>query len=251
MNRRTTIGKQDYSLLPETDHPFSQRTSRQSINRQTMVMVDRKQSDLKKWKIFQEQTNAKFHSTQTRIGVYLEFLEFLSQRKRKDLSESSSKVTFKAVVGEAEIVEKYQLLKEVAQKVNEKVQVLEQKANSALVVFESGTNDYFDQLAQKTHHCESLAELSEKEVLLEIELNIDINKEEEAIEAFIRERNFPMFSIYQLKSKIMNEKIQRIKSSIDTQSSALLAIRTTFSHEVASIANELLELRQIIQVDTS
>lgn len=45
-----------------------------------------------------------------------------------------------------------------------------------------------------------------------------MNKEEEAIEAFIKEKkggnseNAEVFSIYKLKSKVMNEKIERIKS---------------------------------------
>jgi hypothetical protein len=69
-----------------------------------------------------------------------------------------------------------------------------------------------------------LADVTEKDVLIEIQDKIDLNKEEEVIESFIKEKrrtqgsNGPaieVFTIYKLKSKVMNEKIDKIKRQFE------------------------------------
>lgn len=61
-----------------------------------------------------------------------------------------------------------------------------------------------------------VGDLTEKDLLKEIESKIDLNREEDLIEDFVKEKqkngkSAEVFSIYKLKSKVMNEKIDKIK----------------------------------------
>lgn len=100
------------------------------------------------------------------------------------------------------------------------MQILEQKMAGGLAVDMNINESYYEILSSKFNQCRDIAELTEKDILQEIESKIDINKEEESIEAFIKEKkkaggsgaaSYEIFSIYQLKSKVMNEKIEKIK----------------------------------------
>ncbi len=118
------------------------------------------------------------------------------------------------------MVENFKQLKDLQQKVNEKVQVLEQKLSGGLVVDQNINESYYELLSARFQQCRDLADVTEKDVLIEIEEKIDLNKEEEVIEAFLKEKrkaqggsssSTEVFSIYKFKSKIMNEKILKIK----------------------------------------
>lgn len=79
------------------------------------------------------------------------------------------------------------------------------------------TNEsYYETQSSRFQQVLDLMDLSERDILQEIESRIDINKEEDFIEGFIKEKqkqanNSEVFSIYKLKSKVMNEKIEKIK----------------------------------------
>ena len=99
-----------------------------------------------------------------------------------------------------------------------------------------------------------LAELTERDVLSEIESKIDINKEEDFIEGFIKEKqrlakNSEIFSIYKLKSKVMNEKIERIKRQFEDQSNTVEGIRRLFEDNISRLKNDVDELREVASVD--
>lgn len=84
---------------------------------------------------------------------------------------------------EADLVEKFKILRDVWTKVNEKVSLLEQRLQSSqeLNINES----YYEILSSRFNQVRDLGDLTEKELLQEIESKIDINKEEEFIEGFI------------------------------------------------------------------
>ena len=58
---------------------------------------------------------------------------------------------------------------------------------------------------------------------MEIEEKVDLNKEEEMIEVFIKDKRkqgssgptMEVFSLYKLKSKVLNEKIQKIRRQFE------------------------------------
>lgn len=92
-----------------------------------------------------------------------------------------------------------------------------------------------------------LADVHERDILQEIESKIDINKEEEFIEGFIKEKqkqanHSEIFSIYKLKSKVMNEKIEKIKKQFDDQSSTVDSIRRLVEDTMRNIRADISEL---------
>lgn len=98
--------------------------------------------------------------------------------------------------------------------------VLEQKLSGGLVVDQNINESYYELLSSRFQQCRDLADVTENDVLIDIGEKIDLNKEEEVIEAFIKEKRknqggtspaIDVFSIYKFKSKVMNEKIQKIK----------------------------------------
>jgi hypothetical protein len=66
-----------------------------------------------------------------------------------------------------------------------------------------------------------LKDVSEQDILKEIEDNLDVNKEEVIIDAFVKEKKGEYvnlgeaFSLYKLKAKVMNEKIDKIRSQFE------------------------------------
>jgi hypothetical protein len=118
-----------------------------------------------------------------------------------------------------DLLERFKILKDVMVKVNEKVQNLEQRILASQEVNMNET--YYEIQSSRFEQVRDLGEVSERDILQEIEAKIDIDKEEELIESFIKEKSkqaattSEIFSIYRLKSKVMNEKIDKIRKQFD------------------------------------
>jgi hypothetical protein len=96
--------------------------------------------------------------------------------------------------------------------------------------------------------------LTERDILIEIEKRIDINKEEDFIEGFIKEKqkqpsNGEIFSIYKLKSKVMNEKIEKIKKQFEDQSATVDSIKRLLDDNLSIIKANVDELREVGSID--
>ena len=201
--------------------------------------------------------NNLLNDTQDRIGFYLELLEYLSTNRQ--LPNADSRVSFKQTDKDfqflgLDMVDKFKQLKDLQAKVNEKVLVLEQKLAGGLTLDQNINESYYEQLSSRFQDCRDLADVTEKDVLVEIQVKIDLNKEEEVIESFIKEKkknsgsNGPeieVFTIYKLKSKVMNEKIDKIKRQFEDQSSTVDSIRKIFDENITKLTSDILELRKV------
>ena len=223
--------------------------------------TEKRISDFKKWKALQEQVNELIHSTSERLGLYIDFLDYIQSNFKKEVQiQPEHRVSFKHTerdtpMGDIDTCEKFRMLKDLAGKVNEKVNVLEQKMQGSLSVDPNTNENYYEIQCQRYNQVKDLAALSEKDLLQEIESAIDINKEEEFIEGFIKEKqksanhSGEVFSIYKLKSKVMNEKIEKIKKQFEDQSSTVEFIRKLLSDHMHAIHSNLEELRAVKAVD--
>ena len=81
--------------------------------------------------------------------------------------------------------EKYRALKDIVNKVNEKVQVLELKIQGSLSIDLNTRENYYEQLTKRFQNVRDLIDVEERDILAEIEQKIDLNKEEQFIEDFI------------------------------------------------------------------
>lgn len=113
------------------------------------------------------------------------------------------------------MVDKLKMLREVVAKINDKVTVLEQKIQGSLSIDQNTGESYFTTLSSNFELSRDLGTLSEKDVLCEVEQLFNMIKDDDIIETFVKERRLNTreegLSIYKLKSKIMNEKIDRIR----------------------------------------
>ena len=148
---------------------------------------DRKVSDTKKWKDFQQLVNELQQETYQRLGFYIEFLGYVHTAFRKDSLENQ-KVHFKHEKESQEgfdVVEKLRVLKELQTKLHEKVSVLESRLHASLNLDNNSNEAFYENLKTKYEFCKDLKDATERDLLQEIENKIDPDKCEEAINAFI------------------------------------------------------------------
>ncbi|CDW82966.1 UNKNOWN [Stylonychia lemnae] len=217
---------------------------------------EKKLQELRKWKNLQEEVNEVYHQTNERIGLYLEFLDFILINKgRLEQQPVDQKVQFKQsdkdnTLKELEPSEKYKVLKDVFTKVNDKVQILELKAQGNLGIDSNVSEGYYDQKNALFKQVKDVGDLTEKDLLKEIESKIDLNREEDLIEDFVKEKqkigkSADVFSIYKLKSKVMNEKIDKIKRQFSEQTSTVINIRRSIDDNLLRIESQMKELQEV------
>lgn len=130
--------------------------------------------------------------------------------------------------------------------------MLEQKINDNVVVDNVTFDQDYDMFTRQLASCEDLVHMTESEILEQLQSKIDIQKEEEQIEAFIKSKqvgdgNLENYGIYKLKTLILHEKLKILRDELGKKDEDLDSFKQKFEEDLKKTQTLALKTTKLSQ----
>lgn len=166
--------------------------------------------DKQRWKQLLASATSNYSKFKEQFSDFYLICEYVHSRRNKRDQDprltARKSVMFKKELP-SDVIDKWVTMKETYARLVDKVKNLDNRfaglpGQAAYI----GGEDEYEEISKQLASCQDLIDLSEEELLEELESRIDIHKEEEQLEQFIKkqEPGREGYGIYKLKTKAMN-----------------------------------------------